>query len=163
MVAAQRVISGKGLVLTEAPTEANDLDALSMRHALTAPHGPLTDGRFYLLLANGLEPPFEDATFDTIVTPWFIDVATADLPGLMGTIRRLLAPRGRWLNVGPLVYTHRVPFECRFTAQEVVELARLAGFALGAPRLSTVPYTLSPLNGRGRLERTLAFAAVKQA
>src|SRR5204863_5199672 len=101
--------------------------------------------------------------FDTVVTPWFIDVATADLPGLIATIARLLAPGGRWLNAGPLVYTHRVPFEQRFTAQEVVALARAAGFDVGAPRLTTVPYTLSPLNGRGRLERTLAFAAVARA
>lgn len=159
--AARRILSGETLVLTEAPTEANDLDALAIRHELTAPAGPLTDGTFHLVLANGLEPPFEEASFDTVITPWFIDVASTDLRSLLVTIRRLLAPRGRWLNVGPLVYAHRVPFENRFTAQEVVELARAAGFDVGPPRLATVPYALSPLNGRGRLERTLAFAATK--
>jgi SAM-dependent methyltransferase len=161
VAAARRIISCERLVLTEAPTEANDLDALVMRHELVAPAGPL-DASFQLVLANGLEPPFAPGQFDTVVTPWFIDVATADLPALMATIARLLAPGGRWVNVGPVVYTHRVPFEARFTAQEVVALARTAGFAVGPPRLTTVPYAMSPLNGRGRLERTLAFEAVKR-
>jgi SAM-dependent methyltransferase len=158
VAAARRIISGEHLFLTEAPTEANDLDALAIRHELVAPAGPL-DGSFQIVLANGLEPPFAAGTFDTIVTPWFIDVATADLPALISAIARLLAPGGRWLNVGPLVYTHRVPFESRFTAQEVVAVARATGFDVGPPRLTTVPYAMSPLNGRGRLERTLAFAA----
>jgi N2227-like protein len=162
MAAARLIISGERLLLTEAPTEANDLDTLSIRHELVAPGGPLTDGSFHLLLANGLEPPFANATFDTIITPWFIDVASSDLRSLAGTIHRLLAPGGRWLNLGPLVYTHRVPFEHRYTAQEAVEVAQRAGFTVGEPRLATVPYTLSPLNGRGRLERILAFAAIKE-
>lgn len=161
VAAARRIISGERLVLTEAPTEANDLDALAIRHELVAPAGPLGDD-FQLILANGLEPPFAPGQFDTVITPWFIDVATADLPALMATIARQLAPGGRWLNLGPLVYTHRVPFEARYTAQEVVALARAAGFDVGASRLSTVPYAMSPLNGRGRLERTLAFEAVKR-
>jgi hypothetical protein len=160
VAAARRIISGERLVLTEAPTEANDLDALAIRHELVAP-GPL-DASFQLVLANGLEPPFAPGQLDTVVTPWFIDVATADLPALMATISRLLAPGGRWLNIGPLVYTHRVPLEARYTAQEVVALARATGFDVGAPRLATVPYAMSPLNGRGRLERTLAFAAAKR-
>jgi hypothetical protein len=161
LAAARRLTSGEPLSLTEAPAEANDLETLAVRHALVAPRGPLTDGAFHLVLANGLEPPFATGTFDTILTPWFIDVASSDLGGLAATLHRLLAPGGRWLNLGPLVYTHRVPFERRFTAQEVVEVARGAGFTVGAPRLATVPYALSPLNGRGRLERTLAFAATR--
>ncbi len=159
--AARLLISGERLFLTEAPAEANDLETLAVRHALVAPGGALTDGTFHLLLANGLEPPFANGTFDTILTPWFIDVASGDLRGLAATLHRLLAPGGRWLNLGPLVYTHRVPFEHRFTAQEVVQVAQGAGFTVGAPRLATVPYALSPLNGRGRLERTLAFAATR--
>jgi hypothetical protein len=153
--AASRLARGETVVVTEAPLEANDLDALARRHELRAPE-PVD---LHFTLANGLEPPFADGSFDTVVTPWFIDVATADLRALLPAIRRQLVPGGRWLNVGPLVYAHRVPFELRFSAQEVVELARGAGFDVGPPRLGTVPYTLSPLNGRGRLERTLAFAA----
>jgi SAM-dependent methyltransferase len=161
LAAARAVIAGEPLALTEAPAEANDLDALARRHALAAPAGPLTGGTFQLVLANGLEPPFDDASFDTVLTPWFIDVATADLGALAASIHRLLAPEGRWLNVGPLVYTPRVPLARRHTAQEVVTLVQRAGFEVGAPRLSTTPYAMSPLNGRGRLERTLAFAARK--
>jgi SAM-dependent methyltransferase len=161
MAAAREIIRGGRLTLTEAPAEANDLDALAMRHELVAPGGPLAGDAFQLVLANGLEPPFADGAFETVITPWFIDVATADLRGLLSQVHRLLSPGGRWLNLGPLVYTHRVPVAHRYTAQEVLQLAQQSGFSVGGPRLSTTPYAMSPLNGRGRLERTLAFSAQK--
>jgi SAM-dependent methyltransferase/uncharacterized protein YbaR (Trm112 family) len=160
LAAARAIIAGEPLALTEAPAEANDLEALAMRHMLTAP-APITDGTLQLVLANGLEPPFDDGAFDTVITPWFIDVATADLRALVAQLHRLLARGGRWLNVGPLVYTHRVPVARRYTAQEVLALVGHGGFEVGPPRLSTTPYAMSPLNARGRLERTLAFAATK--
>jgi SAM-dependent methyltransferase len=160
LAAARAIIAGQPLALTEAPAEANDLEALAMRHALAAP-APITDGTFQLVLANGLEPPFDGGAFDTVITPWFIDVATADLPALVAQLHRLLPPGGRWLNVGPLVYTHRVPVARRYTAQEVLALVSGGGFQVGPPRLATTPYAMSPLNARGRLERTLAFAATK--
>jgi hypothetical protein len=43
----------------------------------------------------------------------------------------------------------------------VLELATLGGFRIEGSQLSALPYAVSPLNGRGRLERTLAFSAVK--
>jgi SAM-dependent methyltransferase/uncharacterized protein YbaR (Trm112 family) len=162
LAAARRIIRGQPLALTEAPTEANDLDALAARHDLTAPNGPLGDDHFHFVLANGLAAPFAPGSFDTIVTPWFIDVGPPDLRPLLRSIHALLVPHGRWLNFGPLVYKREIPLHRRFTIQEVLSLSQQAGFDVGEPRVSTLPYTLSPLNGRGRLERTVAFAARKR-
>jgi hypothetical protein len=161
VAAAARIVAGQPLALTEAPYEANDLEALAARHDLEAPGGPITDGSFHIVLANGLAPPFAPGSFDTVLTPWFIDVASTDVRDLIGTVHQLLAPGGRWLNFGPLVYIRQVPLACRFTAQEVLALAAGGGFRVDLPRVSTIPYTMSPLNGRGKLERTLAFCATK--
>jgi hypothetical protein len=113
------------------------------------------------MLANGLEPPFEARSFDTVLTPWFIDVASPDVRDLIGAIHRVLRVGGRWVNFGPLLYGKKVPLGCRFTEQELLELTTMAGFEVLSHQSSELPYTYSPLNGRGKIERTLSFSARK--
>ena len=56
---------------------------MSRRWTLSAPSGPLRAEVFHFFLANGTEPPFADQTFDTVVTPWFIDQVPTDLEDLL--------------------------------------------------------------------------------
>ena len=41
--------------------------------------------------------------FDAVVTAFFID-STQDIVAVIATIRHVLGPRGRWINIGPLHY-----------------------------------------------------------
>jgi hypothetical protein len=112
-------------------------------------------------LANGLAPPFVHGTFDTIVTPWFIDQVPPDLPAFLATTNRMLRPGGRWINHGPLLYPPDAPLSRRFSCEEVFELAARAGFAMGRTSEASYPHFVSPLNGRGKVEWTLTFVATK--
>src|SRR5205814_945401 len=104
------------------------LDAVVRPWKLKAPNGPIAADRFHFLLANGLEPPVASETFDTVVTPWFIDLIRSDLRNFMSEVYRLLKPNGRWISLGPLRYRPEIPITRRFTREEVFDLATRAGF-----------------------------------
>ncbi|HEY8946230.1 MAG TPA: methyltransferase domain-containing protein, partial [Polyangiaceae bacterium] len=104
LVIAEAVVRGAQVPLTETSVNAPEVDPVGRRWTLSAPSGPLTEDVFQFYLANGTEPPFAAASFDTIVTPWFIDQVPTDLAGLLRTVNDLLVPGGRWINQGPLIY-----------------------------------------------------------
>lgn len=150
---AARVVAGGVVTLTEAAA------GRSRAHELKAPAGPLE--RFTVALADGLAPPLRDGAFDTVVTPWFIDQIPGDVRDFCGVVRRVVAPGGRWLSFGPAVYPHERPAAYRFSFDEVLELAELAGFEVERELRRTLLYLESPLSPHARLEPCLAFSARK--
>jgi SAM-dependent methyltransferase len=160
LVVAEAVIRGSVVSLTESSVNAPEIDPVSRRWSLAAPSGPLSEQDFHFFLADGTLPPFADCAFDTIVTPWFIDQVPTDLERLIGKLHRLLAPNGRWLNHGPLIYRpEALPVARWYARQEIFNLARAVGFRVGAWESATQPHFLSPLSGRGLLENVLTFEA----
>lgn len=114
------------------------------------------------MFADGLAPPFADESFDTVLTSWFIDQVPRDLPAFIHTLTKLLRPRGRWLNQGPLVYREQTSFEKRYAREELFELARAAGLAVGDWSRTSQRYLVSPLTGNGRIESVLSFVATRR-
>jgi hypothetical protein len=161
LVMAEAVVRGASVPLTESAANVQELDAVSRRWTLRAPDGPLGDDAFRFFLADGLAPPFEDRTFDTVVTPWFIDQVPADLPAFLAAVHRLLAPAGRWIHHGPLVYRPDLPLARWFSLEEVIDLARAIGFHPERPQVQVGPYLVSPLTGRGKVEKVFTFVAPK--
>jgi SAM-dependent methyltransferase len=159
-VIAEAVVRGRSVRLTEASLNVLEASHVSTAWTLSAPDGPLDEQHFHFLLANGLEPPFTDATFDTIVTPWFIDRVPPDLGAFLHKLRRLLRPGGRWLNQGPLLYPPETPLARRYSRDEVFDLAARAGFNVTRWQSASRPYLVSPLTGAGKIEQVLSFEAV---
>ena len=46
------------------------------------------------VLADAFSPPFRPGQFDTVVTPWFIDIVPVDMRETLAVIHGLLAPGG---------------------------------------------------------------------
>jgi len=159
LVIAEAVVRGHAARLTEASLNVAEAARVATTWTLTAPDGPLDDARFHLLLANGLAPPFADATFDTIVTPWFIDRVPTDLGAFLETVVRLLRPGGRWLNHGPLLYPAETPLARRHGREEIFDLATQKGLSIGPTTYASRRYLVSPLTGAGKIERVLTFEA----
>jgi len=159
---AEAVIRGANVSLTESSVNAPEVDPVSRRWVLAAPSGPLGEDVFQFFLANGIEPPFAERSFDTIVTPWFIDQVPVDLAALLRKVHGLLTPGGRWLNHGPLIYgSDALPVAHWYTREEIFELARAVGFRVGAWEQTPLPHFVSPLSGRGLIENVLTFAATR--
>jgi ubiquinone/menaquinone biosynthesis C-methylase UbiE len=160
LVPAQAVLRGEKVQLTEAALgvlEATDVARAWQLEAATL----LEPGAIRCVFADGLNPPFADASFDSVLTPWFIDQVPRDLPELLSEVARVLRPGGLWLNHGPLIYPEQVPFERRYARAELFELAERQGLRPGAHRLASLPYLVSPLTRRGKHEGVLSFLAHK--
>lgn len=158
---AEAVIRGASVSLTESSVNAPEVDPVSRSWVLAAPSGPLGEDAFQFFLANGIEPPFSERSFDTIVTPWFIDQVPVDLGELLRKLHGLLVPGGRWLNHGPLIYSPDLPVAHWYTREEIFELARAVGFRVGAWEQTPLPHFVSPLTGRGLIENVLTFEATR--
>lgn len=162
LLVAEAIIRGAPVALTETSGNAPEPDPVSRRWALSPPAGPLGADVFHFVLADGTAPPFDDQTFDTVVTPWFIDQVPTDLEELLGHLHRLLAPGGRWINHGPLIYRpDALPIARWYTRQEIFDLASRVGFKMGSWQSASQAHLVSPLTGRGLIENVLTFEAAR--
>jgi len=158
---AGMVLSGESVSLREANLEVLDLAQSCRAWTLRAPRGPAIKDRLQLMVADALDPPFALGSFDTVLTPWFIDQGPSDIRDLLSTIHGLLVPGGRWINLGPLRYEPEVPIPLRFSRDEILELLRRARFRVDGADTFSVPYLVSRLNGRGKVERVMTFSATR--
>mgnify|MGYP001822095942 CR=1 FL=1 len=78
VLVAAAVTSGSALELYEFPIAPYGPDDDAVLRKLSAPE-PVRDG-FQLVLGDALRPPFPSRSFDTVVTPWLIDIISEDLP-----------------------------------------------------------------------------------
>jgi hypothetical protein len=162
LVIGERVLRGESVRLTEASLKLLEASEVSRQWLLNAASGPLDPEVFRCVFADGLTPPFAPESFDTVVTPWFIDQVVRDLPAFFRTLRQLLRPGGLWLNQGPLVYPEQVPFEQRYAREELFELVQAAGLVVGEWSRSSQRYLCSPLTGNGKIESVLSFVATRR-
>jgi hypothetical protein len=158
---ARRMVSGGRMELTEARSNATEMSRFGVLRNLQAPAGAIE--RFHVLLANGLQPPVREQVFDTVLTPWFIDVVPTDLRDFMSVLSRVLVPGGRWINYGPLLFPPNRPAAYRYSREEVIEIAQLAGFDITRETDELMRFAYSPLAARGRLEHCIAFSARKSS
>lgn len=160
LLAARRIVSGETVALYEFPLAPRGLDDHAILRHLCA--GKPVDERFHLLFADALRAPFAPESFDTVVTPWFIDIVAADLAELAPRINRLLRDGGRWLNFGSLSFGHREAALC-YTREETLEILEDHGFRCANEVEETLPYMRSPASRHARLETVVAFCATKTA
>ena len=159
LLIAQKAARGDKLKLYEFPIAPKSLEDDAVLRTLAAPD-VVRDG-FDLVLADALRPPFAEEAFDTVVTPWLIDIVTEDLPVLAARINRLLRKDGRWINFGSLAFSN--PERARmYSPEETKAIVAESGF--GDPYVSeaTIPYMCSPASRHGRQEKVFTFSAYKE-
>src|SRR5690606_1185293 len=127
------------------------------------PPGP-SPANLQLIFADALQPPFAAASFDTIVTPWFIDQVPQNISAFLPTLTGLLKPGGSWLNQGPLIYDPaRTQPVHRYCADELIELVVQAGFEITKASYDPTLYLASPVSSQARREFVLTFHAQRLA
>ena len=162
LVIAEEVVRGHAVQLTEATATVQEAEQICRVWELLAQGGPLGADVFHFFFANGLDPPFAEASYDTVVTPWFIDQVPTNLPSFFSTVARLLRPEGRSINHGPLVYPANTPLSRRYSREELFELGAAAGLRVKNWSSESCEHLVSPLNGRGKVEWVLTFEAVRE-
>lgn len=160
---AAKVVQGEEVLLNEFPIAPIDADATAVLQKCEAPE-PLqisNAGNFKFVLGDAAHPPFAAGSFDTVVTPWLIDILPDDLRHFLPQINRLLPVGGLWVNTGSLAFFNTDPC-CRYSEKEVFELVEANGFDIVGVDHRTIPYLQSPHSAHGRTERIVSFAARKR-
>jgi hypothetical protein len=156
---ARNALDGRTITLTEIPTSPRSVDDVAVTRRLGEGLAPV-DG-IHLVFGDALAPPVRRGSFDTVVTPWFLDQVAPDVAELAPLVRSLLAPAGAWLNHGPLVYPSGRPTAARYTADEVLEIVAGAGFRVEGFDVRRLSFMESPACNQGRTERILTFMAAR--
>jgi uncharacterized protein YbaR (Trm112 family) len=159
MLVAHRVARGERVELYEFPIAPRSSADHAVLRALAAP-APARDG-FACVLADAHRPPFRRGAFDTVITPWLVDILPEKFEVLCARINALLAPGGRWLNFGSLSF-HVPDAAARFGLEECTAVIEENGFAAPAVAEHEIPYLCSPASRHGRRERVVAWNAAKQ-
>jgi len=160
LFAARELFAGRTVELYEYPIAPRRIEDHAVLRRLSAP-APARDG-LMLVAADALQPPFAQGAFDTVVTPWFIDIIGEPFDRVAARINLLLKPGGRWINFGSLAYARAAHAE-RVTLEEVTELMPQLGFADFRAREGSMPYMRSPASRHARIESTVAWVTNKVA
>jgi len=158
LLVAKSVMQGDEPELYEFPLAPKSLEDFAVLRKLSAPE-PVREN-FHLVFGDALRPPFAAASFDTVVTPWIIDIVNETLPIQAARINKLLKPQGRWINFGSLAFDHPERAR-RYSTEETLTIVAEAGFAPPHSSEQTIPYMCSPASRHGRQEMVFTFAANK--
>jgi uncharacterized protein YbaR (Trm112 family) len=160
LLIAKAITRGDSLPLHEFPIAPKSMEDFAILRELAAP-APVREG-FELVLGDALRAPFRTGSFDTVVTPWLIDIVSEEFPVLASRINRLLKPGGRWINFGSLAFESARQAQ-RFGPEETIAIVTEAGFGQPYVHEATIPYMCSPASRHGRRETALTFAAEKRS
>jgi hypothetical protein len=155
---AERVVRGGELTLYEFPLAPRSADDQAVLRTLTAP-APARAGLTHVL-GDAHRPPFRHGAFDTVVTPWLVDILPERFDSLTARVNALLAPGGRWLNFGSLSFHDRDP-AARYGIAECLAALDENGFADVAVDEREIPYLCSPSSRHARRERVVSWSARK--
>ncbi len=159
LLIAQSVTRGDTLKMYEFPIAPKSLEDDAVLRTLSAPE--VAREGFSLVLGDALRPPFAARSFDTVVTPWLIDIISEDLPVLAARINGLLKKDGRWVNFGSLAFSSPDRARC-YSPEETKAIVAENGF--GDPYVSnaSIPYMCSPASRHGRQESVFTFSTYKE-
>jgi uncharacterized protein YbaR (Trm112 family) len=159
MLVAHHVTNGDRLSMYEFPIAPKSLEDDAVLRELAAPEP--AGQNFHLVLGDVLRAPFAADSFDTVVTPWLIDIITEDLPVFAVRVNRLLKNNGRWVNFGSLAFAN--PDRARrYSPEEATAIVAETGFSDPHVSEASIPYMCSPASRHGRRETVFSFCACKE-
>jgi hypothetical protein len=156
-IVADTVTRGETLELYEFPIAPRG-DAAVLR-TLAAP-APARSGLAFVL-ADVHRPPFRRGAFDTVVTPWLVDILPEHFDVLCARVNALLGDGGRWLNFGSLSF-HDSDAAARYGVEECRAALEENGFGGVVIEEREIPYLSSPASRHARRERIVSWSARKQ-
>jgi hypothetical protein len=115
----------------------------------------------HYILADAQRPPFAPGSFDTVVTPWLVDILPEAFGHLCRRINALLKDGGRWINFGSLDFHVGDP-SLQYSPEECVEIIGGTGFSELRRNDTSMPYLSSPASRHGRVEQVVSWSATKR-
>lgn len=154
---AKRILSGVDTDLVEFPRIPVESKYAAIRHHVKGQKL----NNFHFLFADAQDLSLKPGSFDTVLTPWFIDIVPRDFKDLARKINSHLTNDQKWVNIGLLGFEKNKQSEV-FTPDEVKEVLEESGFEIEAWETRELPYLYSPFSAVKRTDTVFAFSAVKK-
>ena len=159
---AANIISNKSIELVEFPIGPLSLDDFAIKHdCQLAQHDNHEVDKFEFMLADALNLPFIKNSFDTILTPWFIDIIPIDFRDFIPHVNQMLKVGGKWVNSGSIAFFHKNP-TWNYSQEEIIDLLKKFGFDEIKFDRTEINYLNSPYSSHGRRENIFSFSATKK-
>lgn len=159
VLAAEYLLSGKPLPFVEFPLHPRKTEFVAVEHEILGQEKP---DNFHFVFADATKPCFQTAAFNTVVTPWFIDIQPLEFSKFLRQLNQYVPVGGTWVNFGSLVFNQKRDGLC-YSIEEIKALALQQGFDMGEPQEHEIPYLKSPYNAGYRMERVWSWSAKKVA
>ena len=113
------------------------------------------------MLADAHRPPFRRGAFDTVVTPWLVDILPERFDVLCARVNSLLGDGGRWLNFGSLSFHDSRSSRALRRSTSAEPRSTRHGFGDVTVEEREIPYLSSPASRHARRERVVTWSARK--
>jgi uncharacterized protein YbaR (Trm112 family) len=157
VLAAQRITQGDGLTIYEFPTEPRCSEYTAVEHTINSTKAP---DNFHTIFSDVTKPAFTKGSFDTVVTPWLIDIQPLELGHFLQQLNQYLSVGDQWINFGSLVFHQNRDALC-YSIEEVKTIATAQGFEITELQEHEIPYLKSPYNAGHRVENIWCWTAKK--
>lgn len=161
---ARKILSGESLALNERPLAPRTWKEVVVERELRLPcELPVGfSSSFSLVHCDALQPALAPGCFDTVLTPWFIDIVQERPAVVFDRINAYLRPGGTWINFGTLVF-HSPEWADQLSPEETRDQAEASGFTILDWSDTEIPYMASPSSRHARRETVTCFVARKDA
>lgn len=154
---ARKVFTQSEFEAVEYPVLPKNLESACIEHKVKGYSQP---NGFHMMLADAQNLEFSKNVFDTVLTPWFVDIIPRDFRETARGLNQHLQMGGRWVHIGPLAF-ERLQLSELYSPQEVEECLKESGFRLVEMKSVSVPYLSSPYSCIKREDEVFLFVAEK--
>lgn len=159
VMAAEYLLSDNVLPFVEFPLQPKTSEYVAVEHEI---QGQLKPKNFHFVFSDAIQPSFQTGVFDTVVTPWFVDIQPLEFGRFLRQLNQYLPEGGTWINFGSLVFNQNRDVLC-YGIEEVKVLIEQQGFLLEEVNSHEIPYLKSPYNAGYRMENIWSWRAKKVA
>ncbi len=114
----------------------------------------------HFLFADVGDLPIKPQSFNSVLTPWLIDILPMNFSQLAQRVNQILEVGGEWLNFGPLGFSHRHESQ-NLTSDEIKEQLIENGFKVEIEKVSRIRYLSAKNEVNSRNETAYLFKARK--
>ena len=157
MMSFKHLLDGNDLVIDEFPLQPKKTEFVAVEHHINGLTGP---ENFHVLFSDANNPAFVPEVFDTVLTPWLIDIQPLVFGRFLRQLNQYLPVGGQWINFGSLVFNQKRDLHC-YSIEEVKHIAETQGFKIVDITTHEIPYLKSPYNAGYRMENIWLWRAEK--
>lgn len=157
VLASQRILQGDELSIYEFPLQPLTSEYSAIEHKIPGNKAP---DNFHFVFSDATKPAMKKGAFDTVITPWFIDIQPLELSRFLQQLNHYISVGDQWINFGSLVFNQNRDAFC-YSIEEVKAIAQEQGFEITTTSQQQIPYLKSPYDAGHRIETVWSWSATK--